>query len=144
MSILGMFSCANSTKQSSPSKSEITEKTEIKEDNTKLLNGKWVLEKFEDKPVKIADKPDLEIDLADKRINGTGGCNLYFTEIQSVSPTEIRFGVVGATKKMCYNKNIENEYFEMLEKTHYFKIDGETLILLNKSNKPILTFVRKK
>lgn len=110
------------------------------EDKTQLLNGKWTLKKLINTPVTIAQCPQLEINLKEKRINGTGGCNFYFTNIEQVNPNTIRFGIIGSTQKMCYEENIENEYFMLLEKTHYFQVDQENLILLNKENKPILTF----
>ncbi|GIZ14733.1 hypothetical protein RCZ15_15540 [Capnocytophaga catalasegens] len=147
MSLMGLTSCTTNTStykqiyRINGIKSEcMVEEIEKNKEKTKFLEGKWVLEKMANTSIIVTNRPELEINLEEKRINGTGGCNLYFADIEQVNSKTLLFGVIGSTQKMCYEENIENEYFMLLEKTHYFQVDQENLILLNKENKPILTF----
>ncbi|MDO5105477.1 DUF4377 domain-containing protein [Capnocytophaga sp.] len=112
-------------------------------DPTTLLNGKWVLEKLNEETVTVQLRPELEIHLQENRINGTGGCNLYFADIEQVNPNTIHFGVVGSTRKMCFEPQIENQYFMTLEQVKQFQIEDNTLVLSDKKGKKLLTFVRK-
>lgn len=108
------------------------------------LNGGWVLAQLNDKPInRSIVLPHLEINLSKKLIAGNGGCNNYSGVIEGLTPNTIQFSKIVSTKKACLNKNIENEYYELLNKVNTYQIKGVNLIFYNKEGQKILSFLKK-
>ena len=75
------------------------------------------------------------------RITGNAGCNSYFSTRFSMDTSAGRFaaGDLGATKMMCDNINVEQNFFEMLKLANYYVVNGEFLELY-KDNLLLLRF----
>lgn len=116
---------------------------EKQKDMTFDLARNWVLEKLNGNAVTQSLKPNLNIHLQEKKINGIGGCNNYFGAITQLSQNEIQFDNIGATRKMCMEDNVEALYFKTLSEVRKFKINEEKLILFDASGKETLVFSSK-
>ncbi|AYW36200.1 META domain-containing protein [Capnocytophaga canimorsus] len=132
-----------------PADASLVKYTMIKEiekqkDMSFELSGNWALEKLNGNQVTQSLKPNLELHLQEKKINGVGGCNNYFGTITELHQNKIQFGKIGATRKMCMDDNIEMAYFDALSQVRTFKIDEGKLIFSDASNKEILIFSPKK
>ncbi|MDO4781904.1 MAG: META domain-containing protein [Capnocytophaga felis] len=116
---------------------------EKQKDMTFDLHGNWTLEKLDGNAVTQPLKPNLNIHLQEKKINGIGGCNNYFGAITELSQNTIQFGKIGATKKLCTEDNIEMAYFTALSEVRAFKVNDGKLILLDASGNEKLVFSSK-
>ncbi len=85
-------------------------------------------------------KPTIKID--NGKISGNAGCNKYFGEL-SLDTTAGNFMVsnAGATKMMCANMDVEDNFLKMLNQADKYVVSGNTLelykgkLLLMKLNK---------
>jgi len=87
--------------------------------------------------------PSLQIDLKENRISGNGGCNNYFASIEHYSSTALSFSAIGATRMLCLSDNIENAYFQTLQEVATYKIQENSLSLLNKQGEEVVKMIKK-
>lgn len=90
--------------------------------------------------------PGVEISLlieADMRAGGVGGCNSFFSQ-STVTADTFAIGEVARTQRSClYERNmLEQSYFEALKAAVAWRVDGDTLTLLDRTGKPAVTFER--
>lgn len=82
--------------------------------------------------------PTLMIE--DGKINGNAGCNNYFGQVNmDATVGNFSAGNVGATKKMCENMSVEDNYLKLLGQVNKYKVNGKTLELY-KDNLLLLKF----
>lgn len=86
----------------------------------------------------VSPKPKLRWDLS-RRITGTGGCNT-FGGASVFGPDSLRLGPLTATGKACVTLpgGQEDLFFKALELTRKGRIEGEQLVLLDASGKPLV------
>jgi len=103
-------------------------------DNLPLLHTKWILTEVFDNVV--LHNPDTAyIIFSDTyKFSGNLGCNLFFGEF-SFSKKMIKMDYVGATKKLCFNMEVEDQFMKAIrnDNFHYY-IEKNTLYLLDKKN----------
>ena len=121
-----------------------TQQIEEKPDTPLQLQGEWTLQTLRGvAPAASIPLPSLQIDLKENRISGNGGCNNYFASIESCSPTTLSFSAIGATRILCLSENIESDYFQALEEVTTYKIQADTLLLLNKQGEEVVKMIKK-
>ena len=121
-----------------------TQQIEEKPDTPLQLQGEWNLQTLRGvAPATSIHLPTLEIDLKENRITGNSGCNNYFASIESCSPTTLSFSAIGATRMLCLSDNIENAYFQALQEVATYKIQANTLLLLNKQGEEVVKMIKK-
>ena len=121
-----------------------TQQIEEKPDTPLQLQGEWNLQTLRGvAPATSIHLPTLEIDLKENRITGNSGCNNYFASIESCSPTTLSFLPIGATRILCLSENIESDYFQALEEVTTYKIQANTLLLLNKQGEEVVKMIKK-
>ena len=119
-----------------------TQQIEEKPDTPLQLQGEWNLQTLRGvAPATSIHLPTLEIDLKENRITGNSGCNNYFASIESCSPTTLSFSAIGATRMLCLSDNIENAYFQALQEVATYKIQANTLLLLNKQGEEVVKMI---
>lgn len=112
-------------------------------DKRVLIEGKWLLSRFNNSPInRSVVLPKLEITLNQMRIGGSGGCNSYSSQIETINSKSIKFGNIMATEMFCSNNNIENEYFRLLEKVNSYEVQDKILNLYDSEAHSILTFIK--
>lgn len=121
-----------------------TQQIEEKPDTPLQLQGEWNLQTLRGvAPATSIHLPTLEIDLKENRISGNSGCNNYFASIESCSPTTLSFSAIGATRILCLSENIESDYFQALQEVTTYKIQANTLSLLNKQGEEVVKMIKK-
>lgn len=106
-----------------------------------LLNDKWVLEKINAKPVTSDNKPIIEFSLDLRKMSSNDGCNIFVSEIKSVIDDHIFLGNVLGTKNICEDMNLANEYNPLLSMINSYKIESNKLVIFDKQNNEILSFI---
>ncbi len=113
-------------------------------DQKAQVNATWMLTNIEGKSISISnerERPQLEINVAQRKIIGKGVCNRLFGELKNLTAEKIEFGAIGVTKKMCLDKmQLEDQYTKTLENTAQYVIEKGRLILKDATGKEILRF----
>ncbi|MEZ4854383.1 META domain-containing protein [Flavobacterium sp.] len=119
----------------------LVEVLEKKEDTRAHLTGKWVLNQLNNAPLENANNlPVLNIDLNMGSISGIDGCNNYTASITNVTQTKLQFGTIAATRKMCVDMTMANNYSAALSKVNYYVVNGNKLELQDNQKNTVLTF----
>lgn len=97
------------------------------------LNETWELQRIGNNIISteehVGKLPTLELQLAEGRAFGHGGCN-RFTGSFKLEDSKIVFSMLASTKMACLNPNVENQYLGLLSgKTHTYKLSEGTLYL---------------
>ncbi len=97
------------------------------------LNDIWVLERINDSVLKgddfLKNRPQLEINLAQKKVFGHTGCN-NLNGAMTVLGKKIRFGTFALTRMACPDMTFENAYVNNLQRrTVPYKIEPGKLLL---------------
>ena len=116
-----------------------------KEKDTPLqIQGEWTLQTLRGvAPATSIPLPSLQIDLKENRMTGNSGCNNYFASIESCSSTTLSFSAIGATRILCLSENIESDYFQALQEVTTYKIQENSLSLLNEQGEEVVKMIKK-
>lgn len=107
------------------------------------INGDWTLNRLNDAPINRSVKiPNMVINLSQKQLSGTGGCNNYTGQITELTANTVNFGKVVNTRRACINKNIEQEYLTALNAVQSYQIKGDNLIFYNAEGDKILSYMK--
>ncbi len=107
------------------------------------LHDIWGVKRINGKPInRKTNLPTMEIDLAQMRIFGNDGCNNYNGAITEVSDTKIAFGKIASTRMMCREMEISDKFNEAMEKVKGYRLEELNLILVDKTGKEVLAFVK--
>lgn len=88
--------------------------------------------------------PMVILDLQNMRIAGINGCNNFTAPIKNLNETEIEFGIVASTKKMCPDMKTANQFNKALNEVVRFDAQGSEMYFYNKDGKEMLAFVPNK
>lgn len=119
---------------------------EKKQDQTLRLNDIWLLTSIKGAPINPQELkrpnsvPILEIHIAKHRILGTDGCNQYGGQLIKLNQTEIEFGAMMGTKKMCSDIEISDAFNQAMSIVKAYKLDGMELTLFDAESNELLTF----
>lgn len=97
-----------------------------------LAGKQWNLQSLAGEAVKLADgqQPWIKGD-AEGGMSGFGGCNSLMGSMK-LEGSSLTFPGLGSTKKFCQDTNeVELKFKNALSSTTGFKLDGNTLTLLN-------------
>lgn len=77
--------------------------------------------------------PILSFDLEKGKVNGNGGCNNFFGNVE-IMGSSIKFGMMGSTKMMCVDMTNEDLLFNNLDKVNSYTFENGLLILSSENN----------
>ncbi|MFV0530521.1 MAG: DUF4377 domain-containing protein [Flavobacteriales bacterium] len=113
-------------------------------DKKAQVNNTWKLIQIDGKDISVSDekgRPQLEINLTQRKITGKGVCNNMLGELKNLTAEKIEFGAIGVTRKMCiHNMDLEDQYTKTLGNTAQYTIKKDQLILKDNTGKEILRF----
>lgn len=103
-----------------------------------LSGTSWNVESVAGQPI-----PGADIEFAQDRISGTGGCNRFFGGY-SAENGRISFTSVGATRMACAEDvmNREEEFFAALNAVQSYSRDGDQLTLTGSDGRTIVLRAR--
>jgi heat shock protein HslJ len=84
--------------------------------------------------------PSIEINLTEMRIMGTDGCNNFFGPVKNIEDSDITFGPLGSTMKMCYNMEIPDKFNAAMAKVSKYKIEDLKLYFFDDAGAELLRF----
>ena len=107
-----------------------------KKESVQLNNTSWVLEE------NSKTNSGITLEIAKGRVSGFSGCNNYFSELIMHPKGTFQVKSIGATRMLCDNISVEEDYLNLLEKVNKYVI-SETSLELYKDNVLLLKFKRK-
>ncbi|WP_163714404.1 META domain-containing protein [Mangrovibacterium lignilyticum] len=104
-----------------------------------LLNDIWVAEWVDGESVSDQNTaPRLEINSSTMKAIGNDGCNNFNGKITLLTNTELTFGPIAGTRKMCPEMSIPDKFNGALSLTRSYKISNLKLTLLNEQDKALM------
>ena len=97
-----------------------------------LANTSWTLVKMKGNNQQRKGKRAITLNFSDTRASGFSGCNQYFSNYTLSNGNDIKFTLIGSTKRGCFPRNItkrEHRYLNTLGATRSFRNRGDHLIL---------------
>jgi len=67
----------------------------------------------------------------DGTVSGQGDCNLLTANYTTNSKRALHIDQIGSTRRLCPNTEMEQAYFEMLDKVTHYEMDRDMMILLS-------------
>lgn len=118
---------------------------ETKPDPTLRLNDIWVLEKLEGQVFVVgenANRPQMEINVAQRRVGGKAPCNNFFGSITLKNEHAIEFGKMGSTMMACPELDQERKMLKTFDVIRTWKIENNRLILTDEKNMEVMVFCK--
>lgn len=109
------------------------------------INGNWVLEQLNGKPLKAADFPkgipNLEVQLNSKKVAGHSGCNRFSGALE-VQGDKLTLGNLAGTKMACQGPamDFETNYLNLLSNHTYSYIIEDNRLLLRDKGQTVLEY----
>jgi len=118
-------------------------KKETQETDINRLHDIWALSSIEGEaytPEQSQKHPTLEIYVADKRVSGNDGCNGIFGGIETLTSTELKFGMLAGTKMMCRDMKVPDAFGKGLAEVRTYQLKELNLYLYDASGKELFVF----
>ena len=110
------------------------------------LQGEWLISTVESDTVEVVENtPFIAFDINEKRVYGTGGCNIFNAEFtqDDTNATSLRFGQMGATMKAGPGMEQEGKILPAFEKVRSFDINTDgTVSLLDENNAVVIVLTK--
>lgn len=110
------------------------------------IQGVWSLVAFQSGEATALndDLPDVKVTASfssDGSVRGRSGCNRYSASVD-VDDSSMRVGAVAGTKMACpgVRMEIEQAYTQALTSVRDYRLNGDTLTLLDEDGTPLLRF----
>jgi heat shock protein HslJ len=116
---------------------------EKKVDQRFILNDIWVANRINGNTInRKSIFPRMEINLSMMQISGNNGCNNYTGKIERLTSSDILFGAVGSTKKMCPDMTISKMFDTALNTTKSYRLKNTELLFFDKDGIETLHFIK--
>lgn len=116
-------------------------KQEKTEEANQRLHDIWITTHINGQSInRTKSGPLLEINLTEMKLTGNDGCNDYSGTIESVSASQLKFGKMASTQKICDSMDIPDTFNQALNEVATYKLEGLNLMLLDKNENEVLTF----
>ena len=107
---------------------ELADKYALEKEKAELAGKYWKLVRLNGKDVKSeAREPHIKFETENTRASGNSGCNQFSCSFELPGPNRIKFGNVMSTKMACIGDSIEDDFFQVLEKTSIYSLTANEL-----------------
>lgn len=134
-----LLACTGQKNQKSAKNNQVEQPVQEGTQVSKMkLNDIWVLISLNGTENILSETvPQLEIHVNEKTVIGNDGCNQFSGTISSLSETQISFGPMRSTRKLCQNMEVSNAVNKLLGSTVNYQIENNQLIFWddNKTDK---------
>ena len=108
------------------------------------LNGEWTIVSIDTMNVPESAEAFLGFNITEQLIYGNTGCN----HLTGSMPTQVNastpiFGAIGSTRRMCADMTVENALLPAMAQVLDFKINGDSLSLLDSNNNIVISLVKR-
>ena len=109
-----------------------------------VLGGEWNVVSVGDMAVPESADAFLGFNIAEQLIYGSTGCN----QLTAALPTELNpdvslFAAMGSTRRMCADMSVEDALLPALAQAVDFRIDGDSLYLLDAAGNTVAVLKRR-
>ncbi len=106
--------------------------------------GKWKIQQIDNEKITDVEKePFIQFDAAQKRVNGTAGCNNFFGGYTYTDGGKLKFSDnMGATRMMCPNMKFEDKLFQTLPKVERVAYQKGKLVLKDAQGNDLVVLVK--
>ncbi len=124
------------------------QKANIEIANISKLEGTWILHNIGNTQLSFKNlfpnnKPQLSIDVTNKKVQGNTGCNSFNGKV-NIDIAKINFqGDMAMTKMRCLNENGENAFLMMLKKTQTWSMPNDSTLEFFNGESKLLKFRKK-
>ncbi len=104
-----------------------------------IVGKYWKLVKLNDAGVQALQatqqmkrEPHMILNVFEKSVNGSGGCNSFFGTYELQSDNGITFSKIGSTKMACPDDimKVERQLFQAFEMANRYSVRNDTLFLM--------------
>lgn len=126
------------------SKEEVGELGVYNHEKTPLLRlyDIWGLKKMNENKIDASNGMILEMNTKEMTFMGNASCNRIFGSLESTSESLISFVGIGATRKLCPDMTLENEYIAALRKVKKYQLKGLNLLMFDEEGKILLEYIK--
>jgi len=111
-----------------------------------LYGTRWILTELRgnavNEPRDTSKVAHFMLDPDDRRVYGNGGCNGFFGTVTTEENDRIRFSDIASTLMACENSDTEWAFFEVLEMTDSYHLQGNTLQLFRARMAPLAVLIK--
>ncbi|RQP15953.1 MAG: META domain-containing protein [Parapedobacter sp.] len=131
--------CDNTNTKNTSQQATVEE--QVAADATDLFGKEWKLIELSGKAIQLDTtfnkEPHLIFNEETNRLNGNGGCNNFMGSFELKEGGGIELSQAGATMMACPNLELEGQFFDALEQTKSYRIEGNNLFLDNGKNEDL-------
>ncbi|HTO37580.1 MAG TPA: META domain-containing protein [Brumimicrobium sp.] len=109
---------------------------------SEALNGEWGAIRVGELEVDEV-VPNLFIDINDKKISGSDGCNSYFGTINNFTNDELSFTDTGVTEVMCADMTIPDAFLKAIVNVARYQLNENILLLYDGEGNELIAFERQ-
>lgn len=115
----------------------------IKTEPSKQIHDIWTAVRINGNPInRMTPTPRMEINLTNMKVGGSDGCNEFSGDIKEVTDTQITFGTIASTKKMCREMETAESFNKAMNQVASYRLQERNLILMDADNKEVLAFLK--
>ena len=112
-------------------------------DRKNRLNDIWVATHINKSALdRSKELPQIEMSLKAMQLIGTDGCNSIRSAITNITDTNLSFGNIMGTKKMCPNMEISNRFNDVLSNVTFYRFENLELYLFDEQHKEIIRLLK--
>jgi len=124
-------------------KYKLVKKLDKKFDQRIILNDIWIANRINKNPINnIESLPQMEINLAKMQVLGNNGCNNFNGGIERITASDIQFGNISSTRKMCLDMVIPDLFDKAMRASATYKIGGTSLTFFDKEHHETIHFTK--
>ena len=87
--------------------------------------------------------PFINFDWAKKNMNGSTGCNNFFTSFSANDDKTFTMSNIGSTRRMCANMKVEDAFLQALNQVYSYEIGEESIRFYNSDKEEVIELKRK-
>jgi len=134
---------ANVPADASSLKYTLVKVLEKQKDTRLFLHDIWVAIRINGNPInRMTASPRMEINLSSMQVMGNNSCNDYSGRIEKITASEIKFGNIAATEKMCLKMEVADRFDQSLNNSVSYKREDLKLMFYDAQGNESLAFLK--
>ena len=88
--------------------------------------------------------PNLSLDFDQKEVSGSDGCNNFRGAIERIAGSEIKFGTLASTKKLCPDMTVPDQFNKAMNQVAGYEVQENRLVFSDSAGREVLAFALAK
>lgn len=108
---------------------------------TGINSTSWMAESINGNALATTETPiQIEIQTTEMKISGSDGCNSFTGTLTRLNDTEIEFGPMAGTRRMCPNMATSDSFNRTLGQVKKYKAKNKQLTFFDETGKELIVF----